>query len=69
MTAVLPAPNRGKNFERTFTHPKCGIRAKYPKFAQLLALQTKYDPANMLQPRLFQKVVNKESYTLTPGCR
>jgi hypothetical protein len=30
---------QGKNFDRTFTHPRCGIRNKYPKIDQLLKLQ------------------------------
>lgn len=60
---------RGKNFDRTFTHPKCPVRPMYPKFGQLVQLQQKYDPAEMLKPRLFQKVADKESYTYSPGCR
>lgn len=60
---------RGKNFDRTFTHPKCPVRPMYPKFGQLLQLQQKYDPAEMLKPRLFQKVADKEGYTYIPGCR
>lgn len=61
-------PHWGKNFDRTFTHPKCGIRAKYPKFDSLLALQKAYDPARLFEPQLFRSVVDKTSYKLTPGC-
>lgn len=60
---------RGKNFERTFTHPKCGVRGLYPKFDKLLALQAKHDPAKLMEPKLFSKVANKQTYSLTPGCR
>lgn len=61
--------HRGKNFDRTFTHPKCGVRSMYPKFGELLKLQAKYDPGKMLEPRLFRKVADRESFTYTPGCR
>ncbi|WIA23842.1 hypothetical protein OEZ85_013501 [Tetradesmus obliquus] len=61
-------PHWGKNFDRTFTHPRCGIRAKYPKFDQLLQLQQQHDPARMFTPRLFSRMANKQSYTLSPGC-
>lgn len=61
-------PHWGKNFDRTFTHPKCGVRAMYPKFGELLKLQAKYDPGKMLEPRLFRKVADRESFTYTPGC-
>lgn len=61
--------SQGKNFERTFTHPKCGVRAKYPKFDSLLKLQAKYDPTKMFESRLFSKVANRESFSYTPGCR
>jgi hypothetical protein len=49
-------PHWGKNFDRTFTHPKCPIRPKYPGFARQLAAQKRYDPAGMYQPALFAKV-------------
>jgi hypothetical protein len=49
-------PHWGKNFDRTFTHPKCPIRPKYPEFAKQLASQKRYDPAGMYQPALFDKV-------------
>jgi hypothetical protein len=41
----------------------------YPKFNNLLWLQAKYDPAKLMEPQLFSKVVNRQSYSLTPGCR
>jgi hypothetical protein len=59
---------QGKNHERTFTYPKCSVRAMYPKFDQLLKLQQQHDPAGMFEPRLFRKVVRNESFALTPRC-
>jgi hypothetical protein len=66
LTALLLL--QGKNFDRTFTHPKCGIRSKYPKFDQLLKLQAAYDPARMFVPRLFTRMQNNEPYNFSPGC-
>lgn len=65
----MRALEKGKNFARTFTHPKCNLRAKYPKFDKLLTLQAKYDPQKMFESELFSKVANKESFSYTPGCR
>ncbi|KAF8060339.1 GULLO1 [Scenedesmus sp. PABB004] len=61
-------PHWGKNFDRTFTHPRCGVRGKYPKFNQLEALQARYDPGRLLTPRLFAKVAAGEAYALSPRC-
>eukprot|EP00878_Enallax_costatus_P001016 GHUV01001150.1.p1 GENE.GHUV01001150.1~~GHUV01001150.1.p1 ORF type:complete len:631 (+),score=62.78 GHUV01001150.1:321-2213(+) len=61
-------PHWGKNFDRTFTFPKCGIRAKYPKFDGLLKLQKAHDPEKMFEPELFNKVVKNEKFALTPHC-
>jgi hypothetical protein len=59
---------QGKNHERTFTYPKCSVRAMYPKFDKLLKLQEQHDPAGMFEPRLFRRVARNESFTLTPRC-
>eukprot|EP00878_Enallax_costatus_P023925 GHUV01025491.1.p3 GENE.GHUV01025491.1~~GHUV01025491.1.p3 ORF type:complete len:128 (+),score=27.51 GHUV01025491.1:1430-1813(+) len=61
-------PHWGKNHERTFTYPKCSVRAMYPKFNELLKLQSAHDPAKMFEPRLFKKVANNESFVLSPRC-
>jgi hypothetical protein len=37
-------PHFGKNWARTFTYSRCPVRAKYPQFNDLLALQAKVDP-------------------------
>jgi hypothetical protein len=66
--ASAAAAVQGKNFDRTFTHPRCGIRNKYPKFDQLLKLQDAYDPARMFVPRLLQRLQSDQPYTLSPGC-
>lgn len=58
----------GKNFERTFLHPTCKTRAKYPHFDKLLALQAQHDPARMFEPRLFSRMAKGEKYQLSPGC-
>eukprot|EP00878_Enallax_costatus_P039822 GHUV01045739.1.p1 GENE.GHUV01045739.1~~GHUV01045739.1.p1 ORF type:complete len:480 (+),score=92.29 GHUV01045739.1:93-1532(+) len=61
-------PHWGKNHERTFTYPKCSVRAMYPKFNELLKLQSAHDPAKMFEPRLFKKVANNESFVPSPRC-
>eukprot|EP00775_Hariotina_reticulata_P005676 gene5676-5914_t len=61
-------PHWGKNFDRTFTYPKCSTRAKYPKFNELLKLQSAYDPNKMFESRLFSKVINNEGFKLGPEC-
>lgn len=61
-------PHWGKNFDRTFTHPRCPVAPMYPKFSGLVQLAKKYDPAGMFKPRLFDKMVAKSSFELAPGC-
>eukprot|EP00878_Enallax_costatus_P000622 GHUV01000724.1.p1 GENE.GHUV01000724.1~~GHUV01000724.1.p1 ORF type:complete len:626 (+),score=75.62 GHUV01000724.1:267-2144(+) len=61
-------PHWGKNFDRTFSFPKCGIRAKYPKFGDLLKLQKAHDPKKMFESRLFSRVVQNGKFALTPRC-
>jgi hypothetical protein len=60
---------QGKNFDRTFTHPKCPVPPLYPKFDQLLALSKQHDPAGMFRTRLFNKMVKRDKFDLTPRCR
>lgn len=61
-------PHWGKNFDRTFLHPKCPIVPMYPKFNTLVGLSKKYDPAGMLKPHLFDRMAAQGSYELTPHC-
>jgi hypothetical protein len=44
------------------------VRAKYPKFDNLLKLQAKHDPTKMFESRLFSRVVAGDTYKLTAGC-
>lgn len=61
-------PHWGKNFDRTFLHPKCPVAPMYPKFNNLVALSKKYDPAGMFKPRLFDLMAAKGGYELFPHC-
>eukprot|EP00775_Hariotina_reticulata_P007191 gene7191-7405_t len=61
-------PHWGKNHERTFLHPTCKVKAKYPKFDELVKLQTQHDPARLFEPRLFSRVAAGDTYKLSPGC-
>jgi hypothetical protein len=56
-------PHWGKNFDRTFTHPKCPIRPKYKNFGKAMEVAKKYDPEGMYQPALFKKVRGKLKHT------
>jgi hypothetical protein len=60
---------QGKNFDRTFTHPRCPVAPLYPKFNQLLALSKQYDPAGMFRTRLFDRMAKRGRFDLTPRCR
>ena len=61
-------PHWGKNTERTYLHPKCGIKAKYPLLPKLQSIQDKYDPLKVYEPRLFSQLVAGEAYSLQPQC-
>jgi len=61
-------PHWGKNFERTFTHPKCPVRPKYKNFGKALEVAKKYDPLAMYQPALFKKVASGTPYSYFPRC-
>eukprot|EP00882_Tetradesmus_deserticola_P001995 GHRQ01002140.1.p1 GENE.GHRQ01002140.1~~GHRQ01002140.1.p1 ORF type:complete len:593 (+),score=177.48 GHRQ01002140.1:42-1820(+) len=62
-------PHWGKNFDRTFTHPRCPVTKLYPRFNQLLALAKRYDPAGMFKTRLFDVMVKQGKFELTPQCK
>jgi hypothetical protein len=61
-------PHWGKNTERAYTHPTCSIRSHYPKFDQLLASQSKFDPEKMLEPSLFARIAAGAEPSYGPGC-
>jgi hypothetical protein len=68
MSCVLLCP-QGKNFDRTFSHPKCPVAPLYPKFEQLLSLSKQYDPAGMFRTRLFNSMTQQGAFELQPQCR
>lgn len=49
-------PHWGKNFDRTFTHPRCGLRKVYPQLDTAVRTAARYDPQGMFRPALFDKV-------------
>jgi hypothetical protein len=49
-------PHWGKNFDRTFTHPRCGLRKKYTQLDAAVRTAARYDPQGMFRPALFDKV-------------
>jgi hypothetical protein len=58
---------RGKNFARTFTHPKCSIKSHYPRsFDKVLALQEKHDPKGVFEPELWQHIREEKPFELYP---
>lgn len=61
-------PHWGKNFDRTFLHPKCPVAPLYPKFNTLIALSKKHDPQGMFKPRLFDQMAAQGRYQLFPQC-
>ena len=54
---------QGKNFDRTFTHPKCPVAPLYPRFGQLLALSRQHDPAGLFRTRLFDSMAQQACLT------
>ncbi|WIA41247.1 hypothetical protein OEZ86_004858 [Tetradesmus obliquus] len=62
-------PHWGKNFARTFTHPSCSIKDRYPRsFDKVLELQKQHDPAKVFEPELWQKIRKQESFKMYPRC-
>jgi hypothetical protein len=58
---------RGKNFARTFTHPKCSIKDRYPRsFDKVLALQDKHDPNKVFEPELWQHIRQHKPFDFYP---
>lgn len=63
-------PHWGKNWDRTFTNPKCPVAPKYGKgIAALSKLQDKYDPSRVYEPELWRRMVKDEKYWLKPKCQ
>lgn len=61
-------PHWGKNFDRTFLHPRCPITPLYPKFETLLNLAKQHDPASMFKTHLFEHMVKRDSFDVSPQC-
>ena len=62
-------PHWGKNFGRTYTHPKCPVRDIFnATFDTVLAMQAKWDPKKVFQPVLFDRIVKRQAYVPSPGC-
>lgn len=64
-------PHFGKNFDRTFTHPRpaCQLSdGRYPRWQDWRAALQAHDPHGLFRPPLVKAVLNSSSYVLTPGC-
>lgn len=65
---VLAVCCRGKNYRRTFTHPKCSIAERFgPSMDVARKLQAKHDPDRIFEPELWKSITNPE-YALYPRC-
>ncbi|KAI8472152.1 MAG: hypothetical protein J3K34DRAFT_415296 [Monoraphidium minutum] len=63
-------PHPGKNWDRTFTNPRCPVVPKYgPGLARMTAMQDKYDPQRVFEPELFTRAIAGEKYALKPKCQ
>lgn len=61
-------PHWGKNYDRTFAHPDCPLRDRFPNFDQQLQLQAQYDPAKVFEPVLMHQIINKIPNMYGPQC-
>jgi hypothetical protein len=61
-------PHWGKNFWRTYTHPTCTIRDKYPKFEDAMTAAKKYDPSGIFESALMREVRDRGRAQYFPGC-
>lgn len=60
---------QGKNFQRTFTSPRCPISKRFPNsFDRALDIQKQHDPDYIFEPELFTHVRTGQPYPLYPGC-
>jgi hypothetical protein len=67
-----PSPNShfGKNWDRTFTNPRCPIIERYGDgFAKMAEMQAKHDPNHTFEPDLWTRMVQKKGYVLAPRCQ
>jgi hypothetical protein len=63
-------PHTGKNWDRTFTNPRCPLAAKYgDNLKAMTKMQDKYDPERVFEPQLWARVVAGDGYQLKPKCQ
>lgn len=61
-------PHWGKNYRRTFTHPKCTIAERFgASMDTARRMQAKHDPDRVFEPELWQSI-NNPQYALYPRC-
>lgn len=61
-------PHWGKNYHRTFTHPKCPLMQRWPTFPTVLEMQKRYDPKGIFEPELWKDVRTETPFALYPRC-
>jgi hypothetical protein len=61
-------PHWGKNFWRTYTHPTCHVRDRYPKFDEAMAAAAESDPQGMFRSALMADVEARRPADYFPGC-
>ena len=62
-------PHWGKNWDRTFTNPRCPVPPKYGAgMARMQQLQAKHDPARVYEPELWARMTGGAKYELYPRC-
>ena len=61
-------PHWGKNTERIFLNPNCPVRDKYPEFDRFLEMAEASDPRGIFRSPMFQRIVDRDSYSQYPGC-
>ncbi|WIA15659.1 hypothetical protein OEZ85_002285 [Tetradesmus obliquus] len=62
-------PHTGKNWDRTFTNPRCPFAPKFGEsFKKMVAMQDKYDPSRAYEPELWTRLAAGEGYKLKPKC-
>ncbi|WIA11663.1 hypothetical protein OEZ85_011764 [Tetradesmus obliquus] len=63
-------PHTGKNWDRTFTNPRCPVAAKLGEnFKKMVAMQDKYDPERVYEPELWSRLAAGQGYALKPKCQ
>lgn len=59
-------PHWGKNYRRTFTHPKCSIPERFgASMDTARRMQAQHDPDRIFEPEMWQSI-NNPQYALYP---